>query len=215
MADKTVGQAFPAPPDRININEGVLAAGTHLFRLHRDCYRGNQFNDFAAGDARFSPIRDRLSHQIIPTLYAAASSEIALCEVLFHDIDISQKQIVFDQRKLLGLQHSDIVITHDLRIAQLDHASLIKMRVGKRLIHCDAAEYADTRLWAEHIHEQHPQIQGMSWPSRQYQGQASVLFADRIVADGVTLSKTSALIKDKKVIGRLLQLAARMDIVII
>lgn len=214
MADKAA-RAFPAPPDTIKLTCAQLPAGTHLFRLHSDLYRGNQFNDSGYGDARFSPIRERDSHQIIPTLYAGESTEIALCEVLFHDIDVSQPRIVFDQRKLLRIQHSEITLVRDLRIALLDHAALVKMRAGKRLIHCDAADYAHTRLWAEHIHQQYADIQGMSWPSRQYQGQASVLFGDRIAADSVSVSKTSALVKDKKVIGRLLNLAERMDITFI
>lgn len=214
MDKKSPAASFPRPHGNIQIEKKKIHAGMHLFRIHSALYGGTQFNDTANGDARFSPIKDRTTQEIIPTLYAGDSTEVAICEVVFHDVDISQTDIVFSQASLKNKQHTEIELTMPLRVAVIDQLSVIKMRAGKKLIHCDADHYPLTREWAEHIHEQHPDIQGLEWPSRQHAGKAWLFFGDRIPNAGLNIVTTHAIIHDARTKEKILKLARLMNIVI-
>lgn len=176
MAKTKVTIPFPKPHSNIAIEKKILDAGKHLFRIHPSVYGGHQFNDSFNGDARFSPIKNRKTKKIIPTFYAGDSTEVAICEVVFHDIDVSQDEIVFEQNNLKDKSHTEIELKENVVVAVIDQVSVVKMRAGKRLIHCDAQEYTETRTWAEYIHEQHKDIQGLEWPSRQHAGKAYFFF---------------------------------------
>jgi len=78
MAKKKTTTAFPKPDASIAIDKKVIDAGKHLFRIHPSIYGGNQFNDSVNGDARFSPIKDRKTKKIIPTIYAGDTTEVAI-----------------------------------------------------------------------------------------------------------------------------------------
>lgn len=214
MVKKKKSIAFPEPHAKIEIDKKVIDAGTQLFRIHPSVYVGNQFNNSANGDARFSPIKDRKTKEIIPTIYAGDNTEVAICEVVFHDVDVSKKNIVFDQNELKDKNHTEIQLRDDVLIAVIDQISTVKMRAGKKLIHCDADEYMNTRAWVEHIHEQHKDIQGLEWPSRQHDGKAYVFFGDRIKAGTLTILKTDTIANDKNTREKILKLAKRMNIAI-
>ncbi len=177
-------------------------------------YAGNQFNNTAKGDARFSPIRDRKTKDIIATIYAGDTTEVAICEVLFHDVDVSQQMIVFEQSNLKNKSHTEIALDNDLIVAVIDPVSVVKMRAGKKLIHCDAQHYTETRLWAEHIHEQHSDIQGLAWPSRQHEGKSYVFFEDRINSGILGVIKTDTIANDKSTREKIVRIADRMNITI-
>ncbi|WP_345828043.1 RES family NAD+ phosphorylase [Erwinia sp. HDF1-3R] len=214
MAKKGLPTPFPKPHGNLEIERKTLDAGRHLFRLHPSLYQGNGFNNTLHGDARFSPIGNSVTQRVIPTLYAGESTAVAICEVLFHDVDVSQSKIVFAQKNLIDKSHSELILQQDLVVARIDHTSVVKMRAGKKLIHCEADEYAFTREWAEHIYQQHADIQGLEWPSRQHQGNAWVFFGDRIQHGALAIVDTRAVIHDRKTLEILLRLAARMNIVI-
>lgn len=214
MAKRITAVAFPQPHADIAIERKTVEAGTHLFRIHSSVYGGDQFNDSTHGDARFSPLKDRCSGNIIPTIYAGESTEVAICEVIFHDVDFSQKAIIFEQKNLKDKNHTELELKNDVVVAIIDQVSVVKMRAGKKLIHCDAEEYPNTRAWAEHIHEQHKDIQGLEWPSRQHDGKAWVFFEDRIKNGTLTISKTDTIANDKNTREKIATLAARMNIAI-
>lgn len=214
MAKKERAAPFPKPHDHIEIERSRVDAGMHLFRIHPSAFAGNQFNASTRGDARFSPIIDRKTQQVIPVIYAGDDSDVAICEVIFHDVDVSQRDIVFDQRKLAEKSHSELVLKQALRVAVIDPVSTVKMRAGKKLIHCDAAEYQRTREWAEHIHQQHQDIHGLEWPSRQINGKAWVFFGDRIKDGLLQLRETTPVLKNNTIRGKILRLADRMNITI-
>jgi len=134
--------------------------------------------------------------------------------VVFHDVDASQAEIVFEQNKLKDKNHTEFELKNNVVVAVIDQLSVIKMRAGKKLIHCDAQEYKNTRAWAEHIHEQHKDIQGLEWPSRQYDGKAYVFFEDRIQKGTLNIINTDTIANDKTTREKILELSARMNITI-
>lgn len=156
MADDLV-----PPAAKININKRILKAGTPLYRIHREKYAGDAFNDSRQGDARFSPIVNEDS-RVIATAYAGDSTKVAFCEVPLHDVDFSQVKVEFATARLAGLVHTELVVNKALELAELDQPGLAKMRASKKVTHCDAAQYGVTRQWAEAIHKQHKEVQGWS-----------------------------------------------------
>lgn len=214
MAKQKTAVVFPRPHGNIAIERKVIDAGKRLFRIHPSVYSGNQFNNTAHGDARFSPVKDRITGNIIPTIYAGDSTDVAICEVVFHDVDVSQKEIVFEQKNLKDKSHTELELNDDVIVAVIDQVSVVTMRAGKKLIHCDAEEYIHTRAWAEHIYEQHKDIQGLEWPSRQHNGNAYVFFEDRITSGTLKINTTDTLAHDRATREKIVALAARMNIAI-
>ncbi len=199
------------PAGAVVINDLCLLPGHILFRVHRQQFAGDGFNTTTQGNARFSPIFDRLG-AVIPTLYAGDATRVALCEVIFHDVDISQPAIVYPVNQLTPFRHSQLVTKVPVQLASLDLPSLVKMRVGKKLIHSDASGYGITRQWAEAIHQQHPQVQGLTWPSRQHEGNAYLFFGDRMAGKLQISGRGTEPLTSTPVVGELLALADRMGI---
>lgn len=201
------------PPENIKINQAVLPAGTLLYRVHRALYTGDQFNASGQGKARFSPVYTP-EQQNIPTLYAGENTRVALCEVILHDIDIHQPFLLYPASQLAFFRHSQLQIDTDLTLASLDLPSLVKMRAGKQLIQGDPTVYAVTQRWAEALYQQHQDIQGLLWPSRQHEGSACVLFGDRIQKGQLRLKGKTRMITSPPVLKEFLYLADRMGIFI-
>ncbi|MTD26723.1 RES family NAD+ phosphorylase [Erwinia sorbitola] len=199
------------PGASVDINIRRLPAGLCLYRIHRQQFAGDSFNNTVTGNARFSPIFDRQGN-VIPTLYAGDTTKVALCEVIFHDMDISQSAIVYPVSELNAFRHSQLVTAAPLLLASLDLPSLIKMRAGKKLIHSDASDYQITRQWAEAIHYQYPQVHGLTWPSRQHEGDAWLFFGDRINGELQLNGRGTQQLTRYPVVGELLSLADRMGI---
>lgn len=204
---------FP-PVGKVNINKYLVKAGTPLYRIHREKYAGDAFNDSPGGDARFSPIFDQ-HNNVITTIYAGDTTKVALCEVPLHDVDFSQQHIEFNVRRLVGLVHTELLVNTELQLAALDQPGLAKMRASKKVAHCDATDYQITRKWAEAIHEQHQDIHGLIWPSKQHPGNAYILFGDRLNGDELSITGNRVSVIDKSVLLHLFELADEMGITLL
>lgn len=81
--------------------------------------------------------------------------------------------------------HSTIQVEQELQCVDLGSVPLRKLGVTrKQLIDTEKDQYPATRKWAEAIHRQCPQAQGLSWVSRQDDSaRAVVLFADLLGRD--------------------------------
>ena len=88
----------------------------------------------------------------------------------------------YDKAKLNGQLHSQVRPGADLLLADLGSKALRKLGVErKRLIDTEKDQYPITRLWAEAIHGECPDVQGMCWTSRQDDSaRAMVSFGDRV-----------------------------------
>jgi len=202
------------PPTTLHINRVTLHPQQVLHRVHLQAYHATQFNPGHTGDARFSPIQSGQG-QAIPTLYAADTFQAALMESVFHDVPHEAGFKLFDRRKLHGQVHSQLSIRTDLILADLTSKPLRKLGITrKQLIDTEKDQYPTTRLWAQTIHAQYSEIQGLYWTSRQDDSaRAVVLFGDRI-ADGILQQavQSRSLLEDERAYGEVLELAALIGV---
>ncbi len=211
------GTATPAPPATLHVTPWTLAAAHVLHRVHQDLYKADQFNPGLKGNARFSPIRGAKG-DLIPTLYAAATFEAASMESVFHDVSHAPGYKHYDKRKLVGQLHSELKVKRDLKLADLSSVALRKLGVQrKQLIDTEKEQYPATRRWAEAIHARHPDIQGLSWISRQDDSaRAVMLFGDRLPKGALQqVGDSRSLLKDEQAYAHVLSLADRMGVDIV
>lgn len=200
------------PPAKLHITPWTLPGSRVLHRIHQDIYQGDQFNPGIKGNARFSPISDTKG-VAIPTLYAAYTFDAALMESVFHDVSHTPGYKHYDKNKLHRQVYSRVIANQNLTLADLSSVALRKLGVQrKQLIDTEKDCYPLTREWAQAIHGQHPDIQGLSWISRQDDSaRAVMLFGDRIQLD--TLQQVGAscgLLQEEKTYAELLDLAERI-----
>ena len=211
------GTATPAPPATLHITPWALPAKQVLHRVHEDPYKADQFNPGLKGNARFSPIRDAQG-DLIPTLYAAATFEAASMESVFHDVSHAPGFKHYDQRELEGQLHSEVKVKRELKLADLSSVALRKLGAQcKQLIDTEKDQYPATRRWAEALHAQHPEIQGLSWISRQDDSaRAVMLFGDRIPKGALhQVGDSRSLLKEEQTYAQLLNLADRIGVDIV
>ena len=197
---KTVAKATAIAPAAISVSSSMSGAilsplavlhvstiiwkkDAPIHRIHLDAYKGDEFNPGMKGDARFSPIKNATG-SCIPTMYGGNTFSCAAMESVFHDVPLAPGFKSYDKRKLDGQVYSVLMPTSDLVLADLSSVALRKLGITrKQLIDTEKNRYPDTRLWAEAIHTQCLDIQGLFWVSRQDdQARAMILFGDRIDA---------------------------------
>ncbi|MCU7369978.1 RES family NAD+ phosphorylase [Paucibacter sp. O1-1] len=208
------GQVTPRPPETLHVTPWTLSAKQSLHRIHLDLYAGDQFNPGLKGNARFSPIRNPEGRPI-PTLYAAVTFDAAAMESVFHDVSHAPGYKQHDKRKLEGQLHSEIEVTQDLKLADLGSVALRKLGVQRRLlIDTEKDQYPTTRGWAEAIHAQHQDVQGLSWISRQDDSaRAVMLFGDRVPPGTVQqVGDSRHLLGNEQAYAKLLDLADRIGV---
>lgn len=169
------------PPGPLAITKVPLPAGTVLHRVHLKKFDAVKFNPGTAGNARFSPIKNDKG-TAIPTLYAAATFEAAAMETVFHDVSFTPGFKSYDKTKLIDQMHSVVKTNEVLTLVDLRTKALRKLGIPRnRLIDTEKDQYPVTRLWAQAIHAQDLDAQGLLWQSRQDDSaQAVMLFGDRI-----------------------------------
>lgn len=206
--------ATPAPPAMLHVTPWTLSGKQALHRVHSDQYRADEFNPGLKGNARFSPIQDAKGDHI-PTIYAAATFDGAAMESVFHDVSHAPGFKHYDKRKLEGQLHSEVKVRRDLKLADLSSVALRKLGVPrKQLIDTEKDQYPNTRQWAEAIHSQHADIQGLSWISRQDDSaRAVVLFGDRVPKGALQqVGDSRSLLQDEHAYAELLDLADRIGV---
>jgi hypothetical protein len=211
------GGITPPPPAILHVTLMTLPRGQVLHRVHQEKYAAAQFNPGVQGNARFSPIRNDLGEPI-PTLYAGTSFPCVLMESVFHDVPHTAGFKSFDKNKLAGQIHSELETTCDLQLVDLSSVALRKLGVPrKQLIDTGKDQYPATRQWAEAIHRQCPEAQGLNWVSRQDDSaQAFMLFGDRLPATGLRPRGNSRnILKDEDTYDEVLDLADRIGVSVV
>jgi hypothetical protein len=191
--------------------------GQVIHRIHLDIYPAAQFNPGAQGNARFSPIKSA-SGSSIPTLYGGVTFECAAMETIFHDVPFAVGLKTYDKAKMIGQVSSQVIPTRDLVLADLSSTALRKIGVGRnQLIDTEKDRYPYTRAWAEAIHAQCPEVEGLGWVSRQDdRARALILFGDRVqTADLAPSGSSISIVSDTAVYTALLELADRIGVKII
>ena len=211
---------IPDPPTKLHVSTLIRPKGSVLHRIHEDLYAPAAFNLGIKGNARFSPIKDRsVSPEVpIPTLYGGSTFDCAAMETVFHDVPFVPGLKTIDKRKLRGQFHSRLVLTMDLVLADLSATALRKLGVPRnQLIDTEKDCYPQTRKWAEAIHAQARNVQGLCWVSRQDdRARAVVLFGDRVPSGALaTAGSSRSLLGDPSAYGELLDLALLIGVSIV
>lgn len=217
QSDGGASTTTPAPPATLHVTLYELTQGTVLHRVHLEKYQADQFNPGVQGNARFSPIRNN-QDEPIPTLYGGTTMDCALMETVFHDVPHTAGFKSFDKGKLADQEHSVIEVGQPLQLVDLASVPLRKLGVTrKQLIDTEKDQYPATRKWAEAIHGQCPQAQGLSWVSRQDDSaRAVMIFGDRI-PDGALRPQgaSRSLLDDGGTYDAVLDLAERIGVSVV
>lgn len=133
---------------------------------------------------RFAPfsIGPSQGTNFIPTLYAAASAEAAVCETILHDVPLSGGSL--PAASYARYAETALELQRDLRLAKLMGDGLRRLGVTpQQLTATNGDVYDRTVEWARAAHA--AGFDGMAWMSaRDNTSEAYVLFGDRVtVAD--------------------------------
>jgi hypothetical protein len=113
-------------------------------------------------------------------MYAGSDFTCAVHESLFHDVPLQGHKSIRDSL-LEEFVYSILLPQADLSLASLTSEGLMKIDAPRALTECEADGYAESVLWAQAIHAQHPSLMGLYWISRRYnEGRAALLFGDRV-----------------------------------
>ena len=170
----------------------TLAAGTTLDRVHdRNC-PANRFNPCEGAPTRFAPVYDTLGN-CIPSLYAAGTLEAAIFETMFHDIPVAARRKTVPRTLVQSRSHGRLEVLRKLRLVSLRAPDLRCWRISRdSLIASPPQFHEETARWAEAIHQQFSEAEGLLWTSSQCDPDAVYLFfGDRVRAEdfGIVLAR--------------------------
>ncbi|MDM0073441.1 RES family NAD+ phosphorylase [Variovorax sp. J2P1-59] len=162
-------------------------ADQRIHVIHDTAFSPESFNPGAdaAGllrkPTRFAPIRDAKG-RVVPYLYGGATLDCAIFETVFHDVPVDAADKFVDLDYFAQRGHGELVPSRDLRLVDLTSEGLHRLKVPKdELITSPARDYLATAKWAEALHHQFPDADGLVWMSRQRDRDRSVmLFGDRV-----------------------------------
>lgn len=210
-------RSMPKPHAGLTVTTFKLSESYEMHRVHLERFAANEFNSVSIGNARFSPISNEKG-DTIATIYAATTFECAVMETVFHDVPFEAGFKPMDKSKLQRQLHSKIKVTCDLLLADLGTVALRKLGVSRtELIESDKDQYPCTRKWAEAIHAQREDIQGLFWVSRQDdRARNVVLFGDRISGNVLQqIGASRSLLNDPDVYNEVLALAQSIGVTIV
>ena len=162
-------------------------AGQVIHVIHDTAFAPESFNPGvdAAGQlrkpTRFAPIHDARG-QVVPYLYGGATLDCAIFETVFHAVPIDAPDKFVDLDDFAQRGHGELVPARDLKLVGLTSEGLHRLKVPKQeLIASPSRDYRDTAWWAQALHRQFGDIDGLLWMSRQRdRDPALVLFGDRL-----------------------------------
>lgn len=130
---------------------------------------------------RFAPIRDS-SGRPVPYLYGGETLDCAIFETVFHDVPIAAPDKYVDLADSAQRAYGHIVPLRDLKLVDLTTDGLHRLKFPKEeLIASPASQYVATARWAEALHRQCADADGLLWMSRQRdRDHAVLLFGDRL-----------------------------------
>ena len=165
-------------------------AGQVIHVIHDTAFALESFNPGVdeAGQprkpTRFAPIRD-VRDEVVPYLYGGSTLDCAIFETVFHEVPIDAPDKFVDFDGFASRGHGELLPSRDLKFADFTSQGLHRLKVPKEeLIASPSRDYPNTARWAQALHRQFHDVDGLLWMSRQRdRDHALVLFGDRL--DGV------------------------------
>ena len=162
-------------------------AGEVIHVIHDTRYAPQSFNPgvddkrVLRNPTRFAPIRDRKG-RVVPYLYGGSTRDGAIFETVFHNVPIDAEDKFVDLEDFAQRGHGQLVPSRDLRLVDLTTDGLHRLKVPKEeLITSPARDYPATARWAEALHHQFKDVDGLVWMSKQRdRDRALMLFGDRV-----------------------------------
>lgn len=180
------------PPIRLSYpNIVLLPTDALLERVHDLNYEPIGFNPCQGALTRFAPIHDARGN-CVPSLYAADTLEAAIYETVFHDVPVVAKCKTVRRTLIQNRAHSRLRILRGLCLASLRGPDLRQWDISRNsLIATSPKLYRNTARWAEAIHHQFPDIEGLLWTSNQCDPDtAYIFFGDRVFSEDFELLQT-------------------------
>ena len=172
------------PPARLATpNIVILPAGALVDRVHARHYGPNRFNPCQGAPTRFAPVHNAEGN-CVPSLYAADTLEAVIYETTFHDIPVTAGRKTVPRTLIQSRAHGRLQVRRDLQLASLRGPDLRRWPVSRNsLITTSPSLYRNTARWAQAIHHQFPDVDGLLWTSNQCDPDTAYLFfGDRVVA---------------------------------
>lgn len=125
----------------------------------------------------------------MPSLYAGSTVRAAIHETIFHDIPANASIKTVPRQNVLIRSHSEVQTVRALKLIELRNVNLNAWGITRReLIASSPKLYAQTAEWAETIHHEFPNAEGLIWTSNQCDPDDGYLFfGDRVVATDFSL----------------------------
>ncbi len=162
-------------------------AGQVIHVIHDTAFAPESFNPGAdeakqlRKQTRFAPTRDA-EGRLVPYLYGGSTLNCAIFETVFHEVPIDAPDKFVDLDGFAQHGHGELVPDRDLKLVDLTSEGLHRLKVPKEeLITSPSRDYPGTALWAQALHHQFPEVDGLLWMSRKRdRDHALVLFGDRL-----------------------------------
>ena len=165
----------------------IPAKGLPRFATVHDV-EGNCVPSLYAADTLEAATCETIFHDVegncVPSLYAADTLEAATCETIFHDIPVTARRKTVPRTLIQSRTHGRLQVRRDLQLVSLRGPDLRRWRISRNsLITPSPSLYRDTARWAEAIHHQFPDVDGLLWTSSQCDPDTAYLFyGDRVAA---------------------------------
>jgi hypothetical protein len=210
----------PPPGARLDPLIERWPAGREIHVIHEAAWPPDSFSpgQDAQGrprpPSRFAPIADAQG-RTVPYLYGGQTADCAIFETVFHNVPLAAEDKFVDLAAFGGRAHGVLRPTRDLHLVDLSTDGLHRLKVDKAgLIDSPPLAYCETARWAEALHRQCPQVDGLFWMSRQRDRDAAVmLFGGRVRPVDLTGERQGgALREDHALRQRIVTLGLRVGI---
>ena len=175
-------------------------SGREIHVIHDIAYPPHSFNPGVDDlgrlrkPTRFAPIRDS-NNSVVPYLYGGSSLDCAIFETVFHEVPVDAPDKFVDLRNFAQRGYGQVIPRRDLKLIDLTSEGLHRLKVPKgELITSPARCYESTARWAQALHHQCQDADGLIWMSRQRDRDHSVLlFGDRLAGELDGIGQGSAM----------------------
>ena len=206
----------PDPPKTLGaVNAWRLEKGREIHRIYSEAFDANGFNPCRGNPTRFAPIHS--VRKCVESLYAAETLECAAFETVFHDVPVKAKIKAVPLRDLDGRAHALLEVRRGLNLAALFAPDLKNFGLKRsQLIDASPKWYRATAAWAQAIHDQYRDIEGLVWTSRQCDPNLAFLFfGDRVGAGDFGVRSTTSIRSNAGMLKAMREFGLRAGIVLV